>query len=46
MDEVSIARHLKIRAVFSDISGVLVMTRSDRRYGNLGSPRLTRRFFL
>ena len=40
MSEVSIIKPLKIRAGFNDISGVLVMTRSDRKSRNLGNLHL------
>jgi len=43
MSEVSIIKHLKIRAGFNDISGVLVTTRSDREFRNLGSLLLQRK---
>ena len=43
MSEVSITKHLKIRAGLSGISGVLVTTRSDRRFRNLGSLHLQRK---
>jgi hypothetical protein len=42
MSEVSITRHLTIRAGFGDISGVLVTTRSDRKFRNLSEGLLWR----